>query len=510
MPGRARQLVGRLLLVTGAIGFTLALAEGALRFAGYNYTPLAIEARQELADRSRAARGDARGYHAFEDENFTYDPRLIWRPRPGRSVFNGQGYRGPELAAKKAPGEVRVLAIGDSNTLGWAGAQGANWPGLLGELLAETDPRIRVVNAGVWGYTVFQGERRLEEALALEPEVVLVSFGSNDAHPVSLPDREFARLARGALPAALARLKLVQALFAVADRGTARQAPATTASRTHRVPLAEYREALGRIVEMGERRGFDCVLLTRPYLGGSSDPGSWKSLAPRYREATVEAAAEAGVPLVDLYEAFRERSALFADESHFTALGHRMAAKRVYDAVAPLVAERAGLDPGSLLPPGPGHPDRLEIDFTAATAREHLAFGFSVRGKKERGVAIRSRGHGSTLRFLLDPADSVYGLELAAGVARGPERLSVEVRVNGEPAGTLALGARTAAHRLEFPRDLLGEGLNWIELFYEGARPHSDEAARATNPIVRFESLRLAPAAAPTGGPQGGPPDDPS
>ncbi len=497
MPVRLRQLVGRLLLVGGAIGLTLALAEGALRLAGYNYTPLAIETRQELAERSRVARGDARGYHAFEDESFTYDPRLIWRPRPGRSVFNAQGYRGPELAAKKAPGEVRVLAVGDSNTLGWAGADGANWPGYLGELFAETDPRIRVVNAGVWGYTVFQGERRLEEALALEPDVVLVSFGSNDAHPVSLPDREFARLSRGALPAALSRLKLVQALFAFADRRTGPEAPAAataTAARTHRVPLAEYREALDRIVEMGDRRGFDRVFLTRPYLGGSTDPGSWKTFAPGYREATVEAAAAAGVPLVDLYEEFRERSAFFADESHFTALGHRLAAKRVYDAVAPLVAERAGLDPARLLPPGPGHPDRLAIDFTVAAAREHLAFGFSARRKKAGGVAIRSRGHGSTLRFLLDPADSDYRLEIAAGVARGPEPLAVEVAVNGEGAGSLALGKQTARHELEVPRPLLTEGLNWIELFYEGARPHADEAARATNPIVRFESLSLAPA----------------
>ncbi len=500
MPGRARHLIGRLLLVAGAIASTLILAEVALRVAGYNYPPLAIEVRDRLADRSQAARGDARGYHAFEDKSFTFDPRLIWRPRPGRSVFNAQGYRGPVLAREKAPGEVRVLAIGDSNTLGWATREGSSWPGFLGELLAETDPRIVLVNAGVWGYTVFQGERRLEEALELEPDVVLVSFGSNDAHPVALPDREFARLSRGPLPAALAELKLVQVFFAFGDRWMGPDAAATGAGElTHRVPLAEYREALARIVELGRGRGFACVFLTRPYLGGSDDASSWKTFAPRYREATAQEAAAAGALLVDLYERFRDQRPFFADESHFTALGHRLAAKMVYDAVAPLVAERAGLDTERLLPPGPGHPDRLALDLTSRAAHEHLAFGFSVRKKKDGSLSIRSRGHGSTVRFLLDPADSDYLLELAARVARGPEPLEVEVMVNGERAGSVALDRQTARHQLQVPRPLLSEGLNWVELFYEGARPHEDKAARASNPIVRFQSLDLEPAPAPSG-----------
>jgi len=118
----------------------LVLCELALRLADYTYNPLQIDARRLAENRPQAL---------FEDKNFVYDPETIWTPRKSYGVFNAQGFRGPELSGPKAPGEFRIFAVGDSNTLGWAGSRGANWPTFLGALLAHRNQRFVVVNAGV-------------------------------------------------------------------------------------------------------------------------------------------------------------------------------------------------------------------------------------------------------------------------------------------------------------------------------------------------------------------------
>jgi lysophospholipase L1-like esterase len=64
--------------------------------------------------------------------------------------------------------------------LGWAEADGPHWPGYLGEILGASGDRT-VVNAGVYGYTSFQGLRRLKQCLDQQPDLVLISFRINDA-----------------------------------------------------------------------------------------------------------------------------------------------------------------------------------------------------------------------------------------------------------------------------------------------------------------------------------------
>ena len=124
------------------------------------------------------------------------------------------------LPGPKSTDEFRILTVGDSNTLGWH--NGASWPASLGRLLEADRPGVTVVNAGVWGYSLLQGVARLREALFLSPDLVLISFGSNDAHPVSVSDRQF--LERGRLQDGLIRIlikvrigQLVAALLDVAS-----------------------------------------------------------------------------------------------------------------------------------------------------------------------------------------------------------------------------------------------------------------------------------------------------
>jgi acyl-CoA thioesterase-1 len=81
-----------------------------------------------------------------------------------------------------ASGEERVIvAFGDSLTAGQGVSAEQSYPALLtARLLAEGYP-YRVVNAGVSGDTTAGGLRRVDWALRLRPEIVILELGINDA-----------------------------------------------------------------------------------------------------------------------------------------------------------------------------------------------------------------------------------------------------------------------------------------------------------------------------------------
>lgn len=105
------------------------------------------------------------------------DPALRWIPRAGWSGFgvtiSPEGFRGPSL---RKPGPSRVACLGDSCTFGPAG--GKPYPEILGALLGS---EFEVVNAGVPGYSTFQGLRWYRSRVEpLKPSVVTVYYGWND------------------------------------------------------------------------------------------------------------------------------------------------------------------------------------------------------------------------------------------------------------------------------------------------------------------------------------------
>ncbi len=319
-------VAARLGLLVVSLGVALGAGEAVLRGAGYEYHPMRITAGDA---------NDARAYHLFGDQNFVYDPELIWRPRAGFGVFNSLGFRGPEVGSREPA--LRIATVGDSNTLGWAGADGANWPGELGRLLSAAGVDAEVVNAGVWGYSSHQGVPRTREVLALEPDLVLISFGANDAHHVSRSDADFSNrsLARRRLENAVGSLRSAQLLTAALDR----LAPPSGEPR-RRVALDDYRRNLETMIDDVRRAGAVPVLLTRPYVGIVLGDAHWKHVAPDYNLATVEVGERLQVPVVDVFSFFKERDALFADESHFTEEGHRQAAAVVFEHLRPWLATR--------------------------------------------------------------------------------------------------------------------------------------------------------------------------
>ena len=85
------------------------------------------------------------------------------------------------VPAAPAAEERVIVAFGDSLTAGLGVDAGRTYPALLGERLKREGYDYRVINAGVSGDTTAGGLRRVDWALRLKPEIVILELGVNDA-----------------------------------------------------------------------------------------------------------------------------------------------------------------------------------------------------------------------------------------------------------------------------------------------------------------------------------------
>jgi hypothetical protein len=138
------------------------------------------------------------------------DPVGYWN-RPGTTGtffgapvhINSIGLRGPEIPPK-APGEFRILMMGDSFPFGIGVPEERCLPAALEAQLtkrAQPGTTFRVINMGVVSYNTEQEQRQLEElGLGLKPDLVLLAYAVNDigAHHVGVRQAAWVRRQRGA------------------------------------------------------------------------------------------------------------------------------------------------------------------------------------------------------------------------------------------------------------------------------------------------------------------------
>jgi acyl-CoA thioesterase I len=102
------------------------------------------------------------------------------------------GSKEPSAASKEAaaatvpadpdapPARPRIVAFGDSLTIGLGLLEQEAYPALLQNKINEAGYQFEVVNAGVSGDTSAGGLRRLDWALEGDVKVLIVAFGGND------------------------------------------------------------------------------------------------------------------------------------------------------------------------------------------------------------------------------------------------------------------------------------------------------------------------------------------
>jgi lysophospholipase L1-like esterase len=424
-----RPLLGRLGLAAASVLLLAGVLELGLRLAGYRFSPVVL-----VAGKGR----DFRAFHLEADPLVVFDAEVFWRPNPAAwADMDTQGFRSLRSAR---PGELLVVAVGDSNTIGTP-APGAHWTADLQLLLERNTPArpVRVVNAGCVGWSSFQGLRRFRQVLRLRPAVVLFSFGANDAHLVGTTDAEYAGRVAWLRRMDWSRLAPVVAhrLWALLDGRRPELRP--------RVGLDEHRGHLRDVLQAARAHGVTALLLTRPYLGGSSDPKVWLAAAPAYRRVACEVAADAGSACVDAYQAFAGSPRLFEGESHYNRKGrHKMSVLllrrlKAMGHVQTAHAYEAALEPGRVedtrpeLGPGWWHAEPwAERGWGRWTAGEATLI-LERRGSEDRldvDLTLSSPGNRTTGRI------EVNGRALAVVAGpNGPWRRSVDV--GGVPGSEL-------------------------------------------------------------------------
>ncbi|MEM7350214.1 MAG: SGNH/GDSL hydrolase family protein [Acidobacteriota bacterium] len=274
---------------------------------------------------------DYRMAHITADKFRVPDPVLLWRPID-RWPYNRQRLKGPLPRIPKPPGTFRIVCYGDSNT---DGPNEKGWTEVLHELLgtrfAASGVDFEVLNAGVAGYSSYQGLMRFRHQVEdLQPDLVTVSFGYNDIAPaLGVPDRKF-RLPPRFLVSAQRQL-LRYRFYRVAEKIVRRWAPEQPPAIGPRVPLADYLANLESFLDTGARQGAGVVLMTRPHSMPAAELAqvdhNWRGEIPLYNRNLLELGQRLDVPTIDVQGYFeRHHPHAFYDDCHFTLDGHaRMA-----------------------------------------------------------------------------------------------------------------------------------------------------------------------------------------
>lgn len=296
------------------------------------------------------------------------DERLFFRLRPNLDMertrstrifglkTNSLGLRGGPVTIDKAAGTFRVLCVGDSCTFGSGAATNRTYPAQLQARLREMRPgvRVEVINAGVPGYSSFQGRRYLEsEGIRLSPDCVVIALGYNDAIPAQTgPGRPFRAGSRfsdreyGEALARSSRLGVARLANRVAASFRRSAAPETfpAPGLKTRVSLDESRENLARMISFCSQRGIAVVVLAWPVapqsLPQNADPVT--EIFVGYQRAARAVADEAGVAFVDLVATVAGRPALFIDHVHMTPKGYGLVAERIAERIVPLLPPAEG------------------------------------------------------------------------------------------------------------------------------------------------------------------------
>jgi lysophospholipase L1-like esterase len=222
-----------------------------------------------------------------------------------RITSNKEGFRTRQFAPKKE-GVLRIVSLGDSSTFGWGVDPEYTYQSLLERRLARSrGGAVEVFNLGISGHTTRHGLGVLHHyAWELKPDLLLISFGGNDARFMLQPidqmlaaDETFIGNLRWTL-FHLKTFKLLRKMtfslydpfksIAEPDRIKQRLVPA--------VPLEGYKANLKTIISEARAKGISLVFI------GVCSPDT-------YLNSMREVAQSENVPFVDVRQLFQDNIA---------------------------------------------------------------------------------------------------------------------------------------------------------------------------------------------------------
>jgi lysophospholipase L1-like esterase len=271
-------------------------------------------------------------------------------------ISNGQGLREDhDIARQKPPGEIRVLFVGDSCTFGYGLKHSEGFVDLVEKSLQAKLPGVSVecINAGVPGYTLFQGWRFLETTgFGYDPDLIVLSFGWNDADTWDgLSDAQhYAAMQAAKPPAWLYWSRLGQLIWATLPSGESSSAHSTKRAR---LSTEEYRHLLERVRESATARGIGVLALVWPMRENVAPHVSPDARTPMQAQAYAFGMQDklqigsvrnpSSIDLVPIAQALTQKhkpSDVFLDVGHGTGLANQVFAAAIVDRIEPIVRSR--------------------------------------------------------------------------------------------------------------------------------------------------------------------------
>jgi len=255
-------------------------------------------------------------------------------------ISNGDGFReNHDIAPEKSAEETRILFLGDSCTFGYGVGWDQTFVAVCEDRLNNRSEgrRFECINAGVPGYSLYQGFQVLDdEGPRVKPDVVVACFGFNDRSEWDgLSDLQHAALAP---PGWMSGCRLTGRLWRMTHPPSAQR----TAARKPRVSPDEFRGLLTRIRTRTRQLGARLALISwceRFQVTDDRDERTpWQReldrFARRHRVPMLDL-----VPLLQRWADEPDQEPQFLDIVHATPATHSRIAGQVIEILEPVLGD---------------------------------------------------------------------------------------------------------------------------------------------------------------------------
>jgi lysophospholipase L1-like esterase len=290
---------------------------------------------------------------------FEGDPLLLWRLKPNLDhaywdftvvSTNAQSFRADYPIGTKPAGTFRIVCLGDSVTFGYRvppvwpekpkdyNPEWQPYPMLLEQELRKANPnrRIEAFPMAVPGYTSHQGLAWLRRDIDyLQPDLVIASFGWNDASLSDAPDRETIDTRWWSV--SIRWLIDHSQAFAHATRWLRSRNDASNAvarAPVPRVSQKEYVDNFNAIVRLARNHSAGVIVIGAPYRDSVTNPGE-AQLMMQYRSWLRSEMQQSQTPYLEILElteaAGSVNEGFFGELIHPNHMGHRLMASELLE-----------------------------------------------------------------------------------------------------------------------------------------------------------------------------------
>ena len=294
------------------------------------------------------------GVPYWDVRRYIRDKELCWRMNPGyigpisgcdHIEINQYGFRGKDYTeVPKTDRTLRLMILGDSNTVGWAlplddslytEVMGRYLEAKLGEMR-----KVEIANCGTIGYSSYQGVILLERYFDIvKPDMVILMFGANDAVVFAQSDKVKLDPLSGSIfigtldhimiyyaTKQLVR-KFLKEVVLSKERMQLEQLDNRPKSLSLRVPPPDFKENLQRMAQYVSSKGAELVIITYPSV---KEDAKLKSIMCQYHQASFDVANNQGVyvfdfaSIADSYQTDEIYLNYPPDPVHLNYTGHRL------------------------------------------------------------------------------------------------------------------------------------------------------------------------------------------